>query len=203
MNQLLDYIHSLPDGIIYVALCLCAFAENIFPPFPGDTITAFGAFLVGIGRLNLFLVLFSVTIGSLGGFIALFLIGSALGRRFFTNRNHGIFSFDKITKAETWFRKHGYFIILINRFLPGIRSVISITAGISRLNILKTITLALVSCIFWNLIWISMGYLLGDNWETIEARLSYIFMRYNFSVLILIIAIVIFFMIQKARRSNH
>ena len=185
MDAIINYINALPDFLIYFFLGMSAFIENLFPPIPGDTITAFGAFLVGIGRLDFFWVYISTTLGSLLGFMSLFWIGGYLGRRFFIEKDYRFFKAKDIVKAEGWFRKYGYFLIALNRFFPGIRSVISIAGGISRLQVSRVILLALISCGVWNMIWIVLGYVLGTNWDTFEAKMSGILMKYNMSILIL------------------
>jgi membrane protein DedA with SNARE-associated domain len=198
----LEYLHSLPDGLIYLLLGVSAFVENIFPPIPGDTITAFGAFLVGIGRLDFFGVYISTTFGSLLGFVSLFWVGRYLGRRFFIEKDYRFFKAEDIIKAEEWYRKYGYLLIGFNRFLPGIRSVISLAGGISRLKVIGVVSLALLSCAVWNLIWILLGYVLGTNWEVFEARMSAILARYNIIVLALFALFIIFFMIRKRGKKR-
>jgi len=128
MDIFLEYLHSLPDGLIYLFLGISAFVENLFPPIPGDTVTAFGAFLVGVGRLDFFLVYLSTTFGSLLGFMSLFWVGGYLGRRFFLERDYRFLKAEKIVRAEVWFRKYGYFVIALNRW--GVESDLDI-AGLS------------------------------------------------------------------------
>jgi membrane protein DedA with SNARE-associated domain len=197
LDRFLAFLDTLPDLLIYILLGLSAFVENVFPPAPGDTITAFGAFLVGTNRLQFLSMFISTTIGSLAGFMFLFWIGRLLGRRFFVERDFWYFKTEDIIRAENWFRKYGYFLILINRFLPGIRSVISIVGGISGLRVFKVFLLALISSGVWNLIWIGMGYSLGSNWETAKARIVEIMITYNVAVLVLLGVGVLFFVARK------
>jgi membrane protein DedA with SNARE-associated domain len=199
----LNYLHSLPDALIYVLLGVSAYVENIFPPIPGDTITAFGAFLVGIGRLNFFGVYVCTTLGSLLGFMTLFWLGLYLGRRFFIEKDYRFFKAKDIIKAEAWYRKYGYVLVAFNRFLPGIRSVISLAGGISRLKVMGVVFLALLSCAVWNLIWILLGYVLGTHWDVFEARASAILKRYNIIVLVFFALVVVFFMLKKKYRREH
>jgi membrane protein DedA with SNARE-associated domain len=198
----LNYLHSLPDALIYLLLGVSAYVENIFPPIPGDTITAFGAFLVGIGRLDFFGVYICTTLGSLLGFMTLFWVGLYLGRRFFVEKDYRFFKAKDIIKAEAWYRKHGYLLVAFNRFLPGIRSVISLAGGISRLRVMGVALLALLSCAVWNLIWILMGYMLGTNWEVFEARITAILTRYNIIVLVVFALVIIFFVVRKKDRKE-
>ena len=202
-ESFLNYLHSLPDALIYLLLGLSAYVENICPPIPGDTITAFGAFLVGIGRLDFLGVYICTTLGSLLGFMTLFWLGLYLGRRFFIEKDYRFFKAKDIVKAEEWYRKHGYLLVAFNRFLPGIRSVISLAGGLSRLKFTGVALLALLSCAVWNLIWILLGYMLGTKWEVFEARASAILMRYNIVVLVIVALVVIFFVLKKKYRRER
>ena len=197
MDRFLKFLDSLPDLLIYLLLGLSAFVENVFPPAPGDTITAFGAFLVGTNRLDFIPVLVATVVGSLGGFMFLFWVGGLLGRRYFIERDFWYFKAEDIRKAEAWFRTYGYILILINRFLPGIRSVISIVSGISGLRVLKVSLLALVSACLWNLIWIGMGYFLGSNWEAAQDRFEAIMTTYSFAILGFLGIGILFFGIRR------
>jgi membrane protein DedA with SNARE-associated domain len=197
IDTFLNYLHSLPDYLIYLLLGLSAFVENIFPPIPGDTITAFGAFLVGMGRLSFLGVYISTTAGSLIGFMSIFWIGSYLGRRFFMEKDYRFFKAKDIIKTEEWYRKYGYHLVAFNRFLPGIRSVIAVAGGMSQLRPTRVAILALLSCAAWNLIWISAGYALGTNWGLVKAKLSTFMVRYNITVLLLVALIILILVIRK------
>ena len=191
LDSILQIINGMPACLVYVSLGISAYVENIFPPVPGDMITAFGAFLVGTGRLGFTGVYLSTTLGSLLGFITLFSLGAYLGRKYFLEEDHWFFRKKAIIRAEVWFKRYGYFIISLNRFLPGIRSVISIAGGISGLNIYRVAILAFLSSAVWNIIWISVGYTLGDNWEIVKPRLSVLFLKYNLTITILAIAFIL------------
>ena len=201
-ERFLNYLETLPDSLIYLFLGLSAFVENLFPPIPGDTITAFGALLVGIGGLNFFGVYFSTTLGSLLGFLCLFRIGGYLGRHFFIKKNYRFFKREDILKAEEWFGKYGYFLIAFNRFLPGIRSAIAVVGGILHLKGIRVTLLALLSCAVWNLIWILLGFGLGSNWEIIEARLSALRTTYYVTLLIVFGLFLVFFIVWKWTRKR-
>ena len=203
LDSFLDLLNTLPNTLIYFLLGLSAFVENVFPPIPGDTITAFGAFLVGTERLDFFGVYLSTVLGSLIGFMFLFWIGGLLGRRFFLERDFWFLKAQDIIKAEEWFRKYGYLLVLLNRFFPGIRSVISLAGGISGLKTHRVLLLALISCSAWNLMWIFLGYMLGSNWETARDKMAELMAGYNLTILILFGSVVLFFVIRKVVRKNR
>lgn len=206
LDDFFNLFDTLPNALLYVLLGLSAFVENIFPPIPGDTITAFGAFLVGARKLDFAGVYLSTTLGSLAGFMALFWIGRYLGRRFFIEKDYRLFSAQNIIQAEEWFRKYGYFLILLNRFFPGIRSIISLAGGISNLGPLRVALLALISAGAWNLIWIAIGYSLGNNWENVKEKMGYILFQYNLSSFLALAALVFLIlllrMLKKRRKAE-
>jgi membrane protein DedA with SNARE-associated domain len=202
MEKFLGTLETLPDVLIYLLLGLSAFVENLFPPIPGDVITLFGAFLVGIGELSLFWVYLSTTLGSLVGFLCLFQIGRYMGRPFFIKKNYRFFKAKNIVRVEKWFSKYGYLLIVSNRFFPGIRSVISLAGGISRLKLPWVALLALLSSAVWNLIWILAGYMLGNNWYTVETRFYALQKKYNLAILIFFLVVVIFFTVRHILKKK-
>ena len=203
-NQSIDIIMQWNVFYLYMFLFASAIVENLFPPIPGDTITAFGAFLTGIGKLDFLMVYIVTTLGSTIGFMMLFYAGVFLGDGFFSKIKFKFFAEENIKKTEMWFNKYGYFVVAMNRFLPGIRSVISITAGISGLNGLKVFALSLVSAMCWNFIWIYTGYSLGNNWEKVSEALKVLLTRYNLTAITIICVGVIVYVVCRfmKRRSS-
>jgi membrane protein DedA with SNARE-associated domain len=202
-QKFLSLIDSLPNILAYLLLGLSAFVENLFPPIPGDTITAFGAFLVGTGKLSFAGVYASTTIGSFLGFLTLFLIGSFLGRHFFIERDYRFLRARDIIKAEEWFGRYGYFLIAFNRFLPGIRSAISVAGGVSHLKIIWVALLSLVSCGAWNLIWIILGFSLGSRWDIVESKMSDMMKKYNIAMLIILAVLLASFLLWRRHRKRR
>lgn len=206
MDELLAYIieFMLPLGnyFIYLFLFISSVIENIFPPAPGDTITAFGAFLVGTGRLNFASVYAVTTLGSAAGFMILFFLGRYLERGFFEKKNYSFFSKDKMADAERWFHKYGYLVIVFNRFMPGLRSVISIVSGMSGLKTVPVLFLCFLSAMFWNLIWIYAGYTIGNNWDTVKTGVVELLECYNYAAGSIIFIICLVFLIKYFRKRS-
>ncbi|MBW1721610.1 MAG: DedA family protein [Deltaproteobacteria bacterium] len=202
VDTFLQYLETLPDLLVYFLLGLSAFVENIFPPIPGDTITAFGAFLVGLGRLQFFGVFLSTTVGSLTGFMTLFQLGKILGRTFFTRKDFRFLRSRDILKAESWFNRYGYLLVAANRFLPGIRSAIAVAGGITRLKTMPVILLAAISCGVWNFIWILAGFSLGSEWEVAKERILHFTTRYNLGILLALTLVVLFLLVRRVMRKR-
>jgi membrane protein DedA with SNARE-associated domain len=201
-EKFLNALNALPDALIYLLLGLSAFVENLFPPIPGDTITVFGAFLVGTGKLSFLGVYVATTAGSLVGFLTLFWLAGLLGRRFFIERDFRFLKAEQIMKAEAWFDTYGFLLIALNRFLPGVRSAVSIAAGLARFPLSVVGLLALLSCAVWNLIWILLGQTLGKNWDAVEARMSSLMTHYRNAVLISLGVILLLLWLRKKWTSR-
>jgi membrane protein DedA with SNARE-associated domain len=198
-DSFLQFIKGIDSAYLYPALFVSAVLENLIPPIPGDTVTLFGAYLVGIGQLHFSGVFAATALGNFTGFMLLFFLGRFLEKEFFLNRNFRYFPKEGLIKAEQWFQRFGYMIILGNRFLSGARSVISIFAGISELKTGRVAIYSLISCLVWNGMLVYAGYKAGKNWGAITVFLK----QYNEIVLIIIIAGVIIFALKRLIRHRQ
>jgi len=198
-DSFLQFIKGIDSAYLYPALFVSAVLENLIPPIPGDTVTLFGAYLVGIGQLHFSGVFAATALGNFTGFMLLFFLGRFLEKEFFLNRNFRYFPNESLLKAEQWFQQFGYMIILFNRFLSGARSVISIFSGISELKTGKVALYCMISCLVWNGMLIYAGYKAGKNWEAITVFLK----QYNKIVLVIIIAGVTIFALKRIFRRRQ
>lgn len=172
MEEFILSLKSLNPLLIYSAVFLIAFTENIFPPSPSDLVIVFAGSLVAIGQVGFVESLCAATIGSALGFVAMYKIGHWFGAHILEQGKIKFIPVDAVRKVESWFKKYGYWIIIANRFLAGTRAVVSFVAGMSELNLLKTTVLSLLSAFVWNSILVSVGYSLGHNWQKIGIYLS-------------------------------
>ncbi|MBX7150579.1 DedA family protein [bacterium] len=186
-------LNALDTATIYLLIFLSGYLENCIPPIPGDMVTVFAASMVGTGRLNYFLTFLTATAGNLSGFMTMYHIARYFGKDFFVRKNYRFFPVENIEKAEAWFNRHGYRIILFNRFLSGLRSVISIFAGMAHLKRRKIIPLALLSACMWDGVLIYGGFLLGDNWKGFIKIVE----QYNKIVVTLIVLFITIFIVRK------
>ena len=197
-EQTITTLTTFPNQYIYVLLFINAFVEYIFPPIPGDTIMVFGAYLVGIKKLNFAIVYLVSTAGSLSGFLTLFFLGKYLGRDYFLRRDFRFFSRAMIFRVEEWFHRYGIGLIAANRFFSGIRSAIALFAGIARMQLLITLLAALLSSMVWNALLISGGYYLGKNWQLVLTILK----RYNQGVVIAILVSLLCYYLWKRKQNQ-
>ncbi|PJA97824.1 MAG: hypothetical protein CO128_10525 [Ignavibacteriales bacterium CG_4_9_14_3_um_filter_30_11] len=192
IEQILSLISDLSPFLIYCALFLFAFAENVFPPSPSDLVVVVGGSLIAANTIHFIPTLLITSFGSLLGFMTLFFIGLKLDQKVLKAGKLKFISKEGLDKTELWFNEYGYFIILANRFLPGTRSVISFFAGISELNAKKTALLALISTLIWNAIIIYLGIIFGNNIKIVDEYLS----TYSNIILAITAIVVLIFLIK-------
>lgn len=187
----------------YGLLFISAFIENIFPPIPGDTVTLVGAYFVGTGSLSFIGVLIGTTAGSVLGFLALFVLAARSSDFIMNKHRNKWIDPRKIVKVNNLFEKYGYWIILANRFLSGIRSVISLSAGLSKLNIIYVAALATISALIWNGTIIYLGAFIGKSWQEIQQFLD-IYNQIVIGILLTIgvIASIIYFIRRNRKRAS-
>jgi len=124
----------------YLGIILLTFLENVFPPIPSDIIMPLAGFMVAEGKLNLAGAVCAGTVGSVLGALPLYFAGYFLREerlKEFVDQ-HGRWltvSRDDLESAKDWFDRHGRLAVLICRIVPAVRSLISIPAGIARMNI--------------------------------------------------------------------
>lgn len=202
INSLIEKVLNAPAEILYLFLFLSSVVENLFPPIPGDTITALGAFLVGQGKLDFTFVYVITTLGSTVGFLILYGFGWFLGKEFFIEKDFRFFPAKSISHGEHWFSRFGYFVVLANRFLPGIRSVISLVAGASMLRPFKVCLYALASAAVWNFIWIQAGYRLGNNWAEVRRSVEELLRKYNTAAAAALALVIITWIIYRIYKNR-
>ena len=188
--------------LCYAALFAASFLENIIPPIPGDSVVLVGALLSSAGYINPFAVFAITTTGSTLGYMSLFLISARLGRSYLLRKNFKIFSRNLLLKAEQKLKETGYTAVLANRFLPGIRSVISIASGMLNLKTVPVLLLSTASAAMWNGLWISAGFNLGKSFGEIKSSLENKTIIASAIAFAFIAIVAFFFFIRKKRRPK-
>jgi membrane protein DedA with SNARE-associated domain len=144
--------------------------ENLFPPIPSEIILPLAGLAASRGDLDLIEVLVWTTVGSLVGALILYGLGRLLGAdrlRAFARRVP-LLEVRDIDRTEAWFSRHGAKAVFFGRMLPVFRSLISIPAGVTRLQIGLFAALTFAGSAIWNTLFVLAGFFLGENWEIIE-----------------------------------
>jgi membrane protein DedA with SNARE-associated domain len=164
-DWLIAFVSEQDNPFGLLVLAGSALIEYVFPPFPGDTITLFGAVLITAHDWNFAAVYASVLLGSVGGSLLAFYFGGAIQRR----RARADGAIDRLIER---FERHGPIYLVVNRFLPGFRAVFFVAAGLANMPVRAVVVYGLVSAALWNLLIIGVGSAIGANFETLESWLT-------------------------------
>lgn len=177
MNQISEWVLAIMAKFGYLGIIFAMFAENVFPPIPSEVIMPAAGFAVARGDLNLLLVIVAGTLGSVLGALPLYYFGSLFNKERlidFTEK-YGKYVFvkpDDVISADDWFNKHGKKAVFFGRMVPGIRSLISIPAGMNKMPLLPFIILTTAGAAIWTTLLTLAGYHFGQNYEVIEQFLA-------------------------------
>ena len=163
----IGFIEWCLDNLNYWTITLLMAIESSFIPFPSEVVVPPAAYkAAATGELNVWLVILSATLGALiGAFINYYLalwLGKPIVYKFANSRLGHMCLLDeqKIVKAEEFFVRHGVVATLIGRLVPAVRQLISIPAGLARMNIAKFALYTAIGAGLWNAVLAAMGYYL-------------------------------------------
>src|SRR3990167_10391995 len=173
LEFLAHYIIQLIETTGYFGIFILMALESALIPIPSEITMPFSGFLVSEGKLSFVLVVLTGTFANLVGSLAAYYLGYILEETVLLNliRRYGKFillSEHEFHRAEMWFRKYGDKIIFISRLLPGIRTVISLPAGMFEMEIKKFTIYTTIGCFIWSTFLTYVGYILGENWISLE-----------------------------------
>lgn len=158
-------------------IVLLMFVENIIPPIPSEVIMPLAGFMVTKGQLDLGAIIAAGTFGSMIGALALYYFGRAVGERRLRQLadKHGRWltvSCEDVDRANHWFQKYGGWAVFAGRMVPGIRSLISIPAGLYHMKIAPFLLFSSMGAALWTALLATAGYLLGANFSKVEQYLD-------------------------------
>src|SRR3990167_5415325 len=173
LEFLAHYIIKLIETTSYAGIFVLMTLESALIPIPSEVTMPFSGFLASKGNLSLAAVIIVGTIANLAGSYIAYYIGYFIEETFLLRliKKYGKFiliSEDDYQKANKWFEKYGDKIIFISRLLPGIRTVISLPAGIVEMDIKKFVIYTTFGCLIWSIFLTYIGFVLGENWNALE-----------------------------------
>lgn len=196
-----DWIKSVLESFSYPGLVLLMFLENVFPPIPSELIVPLAGFFSTTGELTLVGIIIAGTLGTVLGALPLYYLGRVAGedrlRRWCDRHGRwlGVSGAD-ITKSKRWFDRHGAKAVLFCRIVPGIRSFISIPAGIAKMPLPQFLLYSTVGSAAWTTVLALAGRALGSNYEQVEKVVGPI------STAVLV-GIVLAIVIRAVRQQRH
>ena len=201
-----NWITGIIEQFGYLGIFLMIALENVFPPIPSEVILTFGGMMTKFTDLTVTGVIISATAGSVLGAVILYKIGNLLDverlEKIVDRWGHILrVKKEDIHKADYWFDKYGYWTVLICRVIPLIRSLISIPAGMSRLNFWLFLLFTTIGTLVWNIILVSVGAAFGENWEKIVEFMD-VYSNIAYALIAVVMIAVLLLFIKKRRNAK-
>ena len=209
----LNIITSIPEiisesvkenvNLAYFVICFAMFLENIIPPIPSEIIMPLGGYFVYQGNLNFYILVIFGLIGTVLGGLPWYYLGRFLNEKKLANfvdskgKFIGISSRD-LNKSKLWFDKYGVSLVFWGRLIPGIRTLISVPAGIELMPLKKFLVWTSLGSLIWVVLLTLLGYVLGENYKIIESYIDN-FKVFIKPIFIIISAILIFKYLKKIK----
>ena len=203
----IDLFTSIPEHIskavetnstiAYLTICLAMFLENIVPPIPSEIIMPLGGFFVFKQKLNFYILVFWGLFGTILGSLPWYYLGRLVNEKklskFLDKRGKylGITSND-LDKSKRWFDKYGVSLVFWGRLVPGIRTLISVPAGMELMPLRKFLIWTTLGSLIWIALLTYAGYVLGENYQIIETFL----VKIKYVVKPMLIIIFVYFLIK-------
>lgn len=206
MEELLAWLQDAEGPLAYVVLAVASMIEYLFPPFPGDSITLFGVFLAASSGYAIAWVYVALNVGALAGGMSTY----ALGRWIATKREHRTPRFLRgqqvrraIDKVLERFERHGAAYLALNRFVPALRSVFFLAAGMARLPAWRVALWGTLSALAWNAILMAAGWAVGENYELLAAWVrTYSYVALGAVALVIVVLLVRWLVRRSAHRDG-
>ena len=173
ISEIIGYIGQLAISLIsffgYFGIFILMVFESMFIPIPSELVMPFAGFLIAQGEFSFLGVVFFSTLGSLVGSLISYYLGKYGGNPLIVKYGkYVLLDIEDLKKTESWFQKKGSSTIFIGRFIPVVRHLISIPAGIGNMDLKKFCLYTVAGAGLWNLFLAWVGYILGQNWDTLK-----------------------------------
>lgn len=199
--MLADLVQWLVQNILdmgYLGIFLLMMIESSFIPFPSEIVLIPAGYLAQQGEMNILSIFSVALLGSLSGAFINYFGALLIGRRLLLRYGKYIFiPSSAMEKMETFFQKHGPVSTFSGRLIPGIRQLISIPAGLSKMPLRSFTLYTALGAGIWSMILIALGYILGENQELIALYLHQITLA-----VLGTLAVVIFVYIRRLKNGS-
>jgi membrane protein DedA with SNARE-associated domain len=200
VSSLLDWLVGLMRTVGAPGVGFATALETVFPPVPSEAVLPLAGYTASQGHYGLVAAIAWATAGSLVGALVLYCAGARLGaeRLEALAERIPLLHARDVERAMEWFDRHGRTAVLLGRLVPGVRSLISIPAGVNRMPLLQFAGYTTAGSLLWNGLLIGAGYELGAQWHVVEARAGEIS---NVAYALLGLAVV-WFVVRRWRRGR-
>ncbi len=201
---LTGWVIEVVDRLGEIGVGALTLLETVFPPIPSEVVLPLAGYLANRGRLDLWGVFVASTVGALLGAWVLYALGARLGANRATELLARLPLLDRedVERAAEWFDRHGNAAVFTGRLVPGVRSLISIPAGASRMSLPRFTLLTLAGSALWNSLLIGGGYALGTQYAMVE-RYSTVLDYVVIAAVVLSIALLVRRRLRKRRAARR
>lgn len=198
-HYIIQFIHTTGYFGIFVLMTL----ESALIPIPSEVTMPFSGFLASTGVLSVWPIIIVGTIANLAGSLIAYYIGFLLEETVLLGliKKYGKFILvteHEYEKADKWFKKYGDKIIFMSRLLPGIRTIISLPAGMFEMDIKKFIIYTTVGCFIWSTLLTYTGFYLGENWQSLEG----IYRKFEIVIVVAIVIALVWYVEKHLKISK-
>lgn len=199
-----QWVTEMMEQYGYLGLLLVMVVENLFPPIPSEVVLPFGGFMTTRSQLTVPLVIVWATVGSLVGAIILYGLGLVLSKErvLWIVGRWGRWLRIKpqdIEKSFDWFDRYGKWTVFFGRMVPLVRSLISIPAGMARMNLALFLLYTILGSLIWNTLLVGIGAVLGSSWHRIAEWIDV----YSNIIYVILALIAIGVLVWLFRRKDH
>lgn len=203
MSKILEQIHLWLEQIImtlgYTGIMVVMFLESLFPPIPSELLMPFAGSMASQGHFSFSGILLAGTAGSLLGALTLYYLGQYVGepliRTFIRRYGHYLFMAERdLNRSLDFFERYSESIVFLGRFIPLVRSLISVPAGMNRMPLGRFVFFTALGSGLWNGLMSYIGVILGKNW----AELLIFVKQYEILVVAALVALILFFVLKRA-----
>ncbi|MBD2312758.1 DedA family protein [Desertifilum sp. FACHB-1129] len=197
-----QWITTIMNSLGYGGIALLMFLENLFPPIPSELIMPLAGFTVAQGQMNFTLAVLAGLAGTLLGALPWYYVGYAFGEeriKQFADR-YGrwlTLSSQDIEKANRWFDRNGKKAVLTGRLVPGVRTLISLPAGLNRMPFIPFLFYTSLGSVVWIGLLTFAGYALGNNYALVERYIGPL----SKIILLALVIFVVFWIVKRQRRD--
>jgi membrane protein DedA with SNARE-associated domain len=195
LQEITSILLSTIYSNIFLGIFLGVLIETIFPPIPSEIILPLSGYLLSLNNFSYLGLIIGMLIATFGATISsliYYYIGLKIGRKFVEKYGkYFLIDKNKLKHADDWFKRHGKKAVFFGRMLPGIRELISLPAGFSRMNLKEYLTYTFFGSLVWSSFLTSIGYFLGENWKSLRLEnLS------NLIFIAILIILIVYFMLK-------
>lgn len=186
LKQVIQTTNRIVEFLGYPGIVILMALESMIFPLPSELVMPFAGFLAAEGKMYFWLVILFSSIGSILGSLISYYMGYFGGYKFVLRiGKYFLLDMTDLKRTEQWFKKKGAPTIFIGRFVPVVRHLISIPAGVGKMNLKKFCFYTIIGATLWNGFLAYCGYVLGQNWTLVRHYSEYISIITLFILLVL------------------